>query len=562
MNQNAAPDYVQAARPIRIIGHCHPDTDAICSAIAYSRLKAELEPDHRYIPCRAGLLNRETKFVLNYFGVEVPELFTDISPQISDVDYRRMPGVDGGISLRQAWVTMRDRQADTLCVVDGEGKLVGLVTMRDMTTAHMDMIDDLILAKAGTSYKNLIETLNADVVLGEIEGKTVAGHIVVGAGSIEVVEQYVSTGDVVIVSNRADSQLAAIEMGAGCIVVCTGAKVSRTICMFAEERGCIVLSTPFSTYAAGQMIVQAAPIRHYMVTENLLTFTPRSPVESAIKVMASVRHRYFPILDDEGRYLGMVSRRNLLNLKRKQLILVDHNEKSQAVEGLEEAEILEIIDHHRISSLETDIPVYFRNVPVGCTSTIIFQMYEENGVEPDRAIAGLLLSAILSDTLVFRSPTSTAADVQAARKLAKLAGVEMEEYAEAMFEAGSDVTGKTPDELLNMDYKLFSQGEVRFGVSQNNYMTEKSRLDSEALVGPYLEEFRAKQGLNYVFCMFTDVRATSTDLLMAGEEAEALVQRAFGAGSDGGKVVLPGVVSRKKQVIPALLNAIKLEQDT
>ncbi len=312
MDQNAAPDYVQAARPIRIIGHCHPDTDAICSAIAYSRLKAELEPDHRYIPCRAGLLNRETKFVLNYFGVEVPELFTDISPQISDVDYRRMPGVDGGISLRQAWVTMRDRQADTLCVVDGEGKLVGLVTMRDMTTAHMDMIDDLILAKAGTSYKNLIETLNADVVLGEIEGKTVAGHIVVGAGSIEVVEQYVSTGDVVIVSNRADSQLAAIEMGAGCIVVCTGAKVSRTICMFAEERGCIVLSTPFSTYAAGQMIVQAAPIRHYMVTENLLTVTPRSPVESAIKVMASVRHRYFPILDDEGRYLGMVSRRNQL----------------------------------------------------------------------------------------------------------------------------------------------------------------------------------------------------------------------------------------------------------
>lgn len=562
MNQNAAADYVRADHPIKVIGHCHPDTDAICSAIAYSRLKTELDPDHRYLPCRAGLLNRETKFVLNYFGVDPPELFTDVSPQICDVDYRRMPGVDGEISLRQAWITMRDRQADTLCVVDGDRKLVGIVTMRDMTTANMDMIDDLILAKAKTSYKNLIETLNAEVVLGEVADKTVEGHIVVGAGSIEVVEQYVSTGDVVIVSNRADSQLAAIEMGAGCIVVCTGAKVSRTICMFAEERGCIILSTPFSTYAAGQIIVQSAPIRHYMVTDNLLTFTPSSTVESAIKVMASVRHRYFPILDDEGRYLGIVSRRNLLNLKKKKLILVDHNEKTQAVEGLEDAEILEIIDHHRLSSLETDSPVYFRNVPVGCTSTIVYQMYQENGVEPDRATAGLMLSAILSDTLVFRSPTSSAADVQAARSLAKLAGVEMEEYAEAMFEAGSDVTGKSPDELLNVDYKLFSQGDIRFGVSQNNYMTEKSRFDSEALVGPYLEAFREKQGLNCVFCMFTDVRATSTDLLMAGTEAEALVRRAFGVEASGGKVVLPDVVSRKKQVIPALLNAIKLELDS
>ena len=553
-------DQFRPSRPIKVIGHCHPDTDAVCSAIAYSRLKSELDPDHRFLPCRAGLLNRETKFVLQYFDVEPPELFTDVSPRISDVDYRRMPGVDGGISLRQAWVTMRDRQADTLCVVDDVGKLVGLVTMRDMITANMDMIDDFILARAKTSYRNLIETLNAEVVLGDVDDRVVEGHIVVGAGSIEVVEQYVSTGDVVIVSNRADSQLAAIEMGAGCIVVCTGARVSRTICMFAEERGCIVLSTPFSTYAAGQMIVQAAPIRHYMVMDNLLTFTPHSPVESAIKVMASVRHRYFPIVDDAGHYLGMVSRRNLLNLKKQQLILVDHNEKSQAVDGLEDAEILEIIDHHRLSSLETDSPVYFRNVPVGCTSTIVFQMFMENDIEPDRSTAGLLLSAILSDTLVFRSPTSTAADVQAARRLAELAGVEIDSYAEAMFEAGSDVTGKSPEELLNIDYKLFSQGEIRFGVSQNLYMTEKSRLDSEALVGPYLESFRAKQGINCVFSMFTDVRTTSTDLLMAGDEAAALVRSAFGVEPDGQRVVLPDVVSRKKQVIPALLNAIRMEQ--
>ena len=364
-----------------------------------------------------------------------------------------------------------------------------------------------------------------------------------------------------VVSNRAESQLAALEMDAGCIIVCASSKVSRTMQMLAEEKGCIVITTQNSTYVTGQMLSQAAPIRHYMTTGKLLTFTLHTPVEEATRVMASVRFRYFPVLDDEGRYIGVVSRRNLLNLHKKQLILVDHNEKSQAAEGIEEAEVLEIIDHHRIGAVETDGPVYFRNVPVGCTCTIVYQMYREKDVDISPTMAGLMLSAILSDTLMFRSPTCTPDDERAARKLAELAGVDLEEYADAMFAHGGDVTGKTAAEVFNGDYKIFTSGDVRFGVGQGSYMTEKNRKAAQALVGPYLPQALEKQGLDYIFYMFTDVRNSGTELLMAGPGAEELVAKTFHTAIENGVASLPGVVSRKKQMIPLLINALKQEQE-
>ena len=548
-------------RAVKVIGHRNPDTDSICSAIAYSNLKNILDPEHPCKPCRAGLLNRETEFVLDYFKVPLPQLYTDVSPHIRDVDIRPAKGVDGETSLRRAWMTMRDQELDTLCIVDGEQNLLGVITVKDVATANMDGVDPHVLAVARTSYQNLIDILDGTVLVGDVTGKAVEGRVIIGAGSAEMIEKSVSTGDVVIVSNRSESQLAALEMDAGCIIVCNEGKVPRTICMLAEEKGCMVISTDMSTYAAGQILSQAAPIRHYMTTGKLLTFTLHTPVEEATRVMASVRFRYFPVLDDDGKYIGVVSRRNMMNLHRKQLILVDHNEKSQAVEGIDEAEVLEIIDHHRIGSMETDGPVYFRNVPVGCTCTIVYQMYRENDAEISPAMAGLMLSAILSDTLMFRSPTCTPADERAARKLAELAGVELEKYADEMFAHGGDVSGKTAAEVFNGDYKIFTSGDVRFGVGQGSYMTEKNRKAAQALVGPYLPEALQKQRLDYIFYMFTDVRNSGTELLMAGAGAEELVRKTFGAEVNGGVAVLPGVVSRKKQMIPRLINAIKQEQE-
>ena len=546
---------------IKVIGHCNPDTDSICSAIAYSRLKNMIDPDHPCKPCRAGLLNRETEFVLDYFGVPAPQLYTDVRSQIRDVDIRRMAGVDGEMSLRNAWVTMRDQEIDTLCIVDEEQNLKGVITVKDVATANMDVLDTYILAESKTSYKNVIDALGATVVVGDVEGKQVEGRIIIGSGSPEQMERAISKGDIVIVGNRIESQLTALEMDAGCLVVCMDSKISRTICMLAEEKGCIILSTSSGTYIAGLMIRQAAPIRHYMVQKNLLYFNLNTSVEAATKRMASVRFRYFPILDDDGKYVGVVSRRNMMNLRKKQLILVDHNEKSQAVDGIDQAEVLEIIDHHRIGSMETEGPVYFRNVPVGCTCTIVYQMYLENGAEIDRTTAGLMLSAILSDTLMFRSPTCTPTDERAARALAEIAGVDLEKYADSMFEAGGDVSGKTAEEIFRTDYKIFTSGDVRFGVGQGSYMSDKNRLASEALLAPYLPIALEKQGLDFIFYMFTDVRSASTDLLMAGTGAERLVEYAFDVEVRDGMAVLPQVVSRKKQMVPALISAVKQAQE-
>ena len=548
-------------RAIKVIGHRNPDTDSICAAITYSNLKNILDPEHPCKPCRAGLLNRETEFVLNYFKVPLPQLYTDVSPHIRDVDIRPAKGVDGETSLRRAWMTMRDQELDTLCVVDEEQYLRGVITVKDVATANMNGIDPYTLKNARTSYQNIVDILDGTVLVGDITGKTVEGRIVIGAGSAEQIERAISPGDVAVVSNRVESQLAALEMGAGCIIVCASDKLSNTMKMLAEERGCIVISTPNGTYVAGQMLSQAAPIRHYMTSGKLLTFTLHTPVEEATRVMASVRFRYFPVLDDDGKYIGVVSRRNMLNLHKKQLILVDHNEKSQAAEGIDQAEVLEIIDHHRIGTLETDGPVYFRNVPVGCTCTIIYQMYRENEVEISPTMAGLMLSAILSDTLMFRSPTCTPVDERAAHELAALAQVDLEGYADDMFTHGGDVTGKTAAEVFNGDYKIFTSGDVRFGVGQGSYMMEKNRKAAQALVGPYLPQALEKQGLDYIFYMFTDVRNSSTELLMAGAGAEELVAKTFHTAVEDGIAVLPGVVSRKKQMIPSLIKAIKSEQE-
>ena len=554
---NSRPNF----HAVKVIGHRNPDTDSICAAVAYSRLKNAVDPERSYKPCRAGELNRETQFVLKHFGVERPELYVDVSPQMRDVDIRIAEGVDGEMSMRKAWMRMRDQNLDTLCVVDGEKNLMGLVTVKDVATANMDGLDPYVLSHSQTSYQNVVETLDGTVLVGDPAGKTVQGRIIVGAGSAEVMERAIKKGDIVIVSNRSESQLTAIEMEAGCIVVGLGSKVSKTIRMLAEENDCLIISTPLNTYATGQIISQAAPIRYYMLKEGIITFNLNTSVESATKIMGSVRHRYFPVLGDDGKYLGVVSRRNLLNLHKKQLVLVDHNEKSQAAEGLEEAEVLEIIDHHRLGSLETDSPVYFRNMPVGCTCTIVYQMYVENDVKIDKQTAGLMLSAILSDTLMFRSPTCTPLDERAARRLAEIAGVDLEAYADEMFEHGGDVSGETAEQIFNTDYKVFNSGNIHFGVGQGSYMSERNRKDAEALVGPYLKTALKHQGLDYVFYMFTDVRAASSELLICGKGGERVVERAFDVTVENGRATLPGVLSRKKQLVPALIDAMKQDQE-
>ena len=524
-------------RHINIIGHQNPDTDSICSALAYAWLKNRGSLNGLYEARRAGHVNRETRFVLQHFGIEAPRLCTDVSPQIKDIDIRKQAGIDGEMSVRAAWNLMRDVEIDTLCIVDDENELQGLITIKDIADANMDLFDTAVLAAANTRCTNLLETLEAELVVGSADAHIDSGNICIGT-SPEIMEELVKPGDIVLVSNRYETQMCAIDCGAQAIVVCCGSAVPRTIVARAQEKGCAVLATPYDTYAAARLISTAAPVRHFMRTKELLKFSVNTPIEDAKKVMASVRHRYFPILDEN----------------------VDHNERTKAVDGLEQADILEIIDHHRIGSLETTGPVYFRNVPVGCTATILYQMYGEQGLTPSREIAGLLLSAILSDTLVFRSPTSTPQDEAAAKALAALAGEDIQSYAEQMFEAGADLTGRTAEDVFSSDFKAFSRGDVKFGVGQSTYMTDKSRAAAEALVEPYLPEASRREGLPLIFYMFTDMKTQSTDLMCYGRNAEEIIRDAFHVEPEGSMARLPGVVSRKKQLIPPLLAALQARQ--
>ena len=543
------------AHKVVVIGHRNPDTDSICSAIAYAELKNRTST-LVCEPRRAGKMNQETEFVLKKFGVTPPRMCTDVNPKIRDVDYREMPGIPGSTSLRRAWKIMRDQQIDTLSITSADNELEGIITVKDLATANMDVFDTAVLAKSRTSYKNILETLNGTMVVGDADAVCTTGHIKIGTATPEMLESSVEKGDIVILSNRYESQLCAIEKEASLLIICNGAKVGRTIQRIADETGVAIMTTPVDTYAAGKLISQCAPISYYMTRDNILKFTLVTPVADVLRVMAKVRHRYFPILDEEGKYCGMVSRRNVIALRKRRIILVDHNEATQAVEGFDQAEILEIIDHHRIGSLETSGPVYFRNQPVGCTATIITQMYDENGVDIPPQIAGLLLAAILSDTLAFRSPTCTPVDENAAKRLAKIAGVDIEEFSTEMFEAGEKLDGKTPEEVFLQDFKVFMCGDIRFGVAQGSYMTRKNLQAAQALLQPYLEEARNKQNVEDLYMLLTDVPKEESVVICTGRHADEMLRSGFEKEpEEDGSWTLPGVVSRKKQFIPAMMSA-------
>ena len=545
----------KTAHKVVVIGHRNPDTDSICSAIAYAELKNKTSS----LVCearRAGRMNQETEFVLKRFGVAPPRMCTDVNPKIRDVDYREMPGIPGSTSLRKAWEIMRDQKIDTLPITSADNELEGIITVKDIATANMDVFDTGVLATSRTTYKNILETLGGTMVVGNENAVCTTGHIKIGTATPEMLENNVEKGDIVILTNRYESQLCAIEKEASLLIICNGAKVGRTIQRIAEETGVAIMTAPCDTYAAGKLMSQCAPISYYMTRDDIMKFTLVTPVADVTRVMAKVRHRYFPILDEDGKYCGMVSRRNIIALRKRRIILVDHNEATQAVEGFDQAEILEIIDHHRIGSLETSGPVYFRNQPVGCTATIITQMYDENGVEIRPQIAGLLLAAILSDTLVFRSPTCTPVDVSAAHRLAKIAGVEIDAFASEMFEAGEKLDGKTPEEVFLQDFKVFMCGDVRFGVAQGSYMTRKNLKAAQQLLTPYLPEACGKQNVEDLYMLLTDVPKEESVVICTGRHADEMLRSGFEKEpEEDGSWTLPGVVSRKKQFIPALMSA-------
>lgn len=551
-------------RDILVTGHRNPDTDSICAAIAYARLKNIINHTNRYIPCRAGNPNTETSFVLDYFKEDKPRLLESVKTQVSDVAYRKTPGVPKNMSLKQAYQIMRDSHVVTLPAVTEEGILEGLITISDIAKSYMNVYDSAVISTAKTQFKNILETLEATRVTGDIERFCEKGKVVIAAANPEMMNYYIEPHDIVILGNRAESQLSALDNGADCIIICEGANVSPTIRDLAEHNGMIIMVTSYDAYTAARLINQSIPIDFFMTKEGILSFGEDDYIDDIKEVMANKRHRDFPVLNKEGKYLGMISRRNLLGAHGKQVIMVDHNELGQALEGMENAEILEIIDHHRLGTIQTLSPVSFRNQPLGCCSTIIYQIYKENGVSVDKKTAGLLMSAIISDTLLFRSPTCTPVDEKAARELAEIAGVDIEKYAMEMFATTSNLKKKTDKEIFYQDFKIFSAGKIRFGVSQITSLNEEELTVLQKRLLHFAKTALEVENLGMVFVMLTNILEQDTVLLAVGSHSGELMHMAFSnepeklqfkldkENVEGYSLRIPGMVSRKKQLIPPL----------
>ena len=538
-----------------VIGHKNPDTDSICSAICYAHLKRELTGEN-YVPCRAGEINNETQYVLDKFGVEPPELVESLEPRISDVQFRTVDGISPQISLKRAWEHMRDSNIQSLPVVTKRGKIKGILTLGDEARFYLEDQDPRALSKASTPYANIAATLWGEIIVGDPESKFSKGKIVVAPYHPSMMEDSITEGDLVILGSNTEIQKHAIEKGAGCIVICVGARVTPAIRKRAEETGCVVIVSPMDLYACSKLITHSMPVAHIMRKEKIICFNTDELVADVKATVSKLRIRYFPVLDSNDCYVGMMSQRNLLNIERQPVVLVDHNEKGQAVDGIGSAEVVEVIDHHRIDSVETINPIYFRAQPLGCTATIITLMYRERGIMIEPTIAGLLCSAILSDTLMFRSPTCTSIDESIARDLAQIAGINIKEHAMAMFNAGSRLGKKTPDEIFHIDCKRFNAATASIIVSQVTSVSEKELDKVKRRLLPYMEKLLPNSGVDMLFVMLTNIIDQSTEMLFVGQNAKAVVQSAFGHEPASESVFLPGVVSRKKQVIAPLIAAI------
>lgn len=542
------------SKKVWVVGHKNPDTDSICAAISYAYLKNQSGDKKTYVAKRAGAVNEETRYVLERFGVEEPPLVTYAGAQIKDINIRKTAGVSNQISLKRAWELMKKLEVVTLPVTNQFGKLEGVIVTKDIATSYMDVLDNCVLSKARTQYKTIAETIDGEVYAGNEHAHFVRGKVVIATSNPEYMADYIEDDDLVILGDREEAQMQAIRSNASCIIIGGGLEVAEEVKKLAEKRDCVIITTPFDTFSVARLINQSMPIKQYMTRRELVTFDIDDYVDDVKDVMSRVRHRDFPVLGSNGNYVGMISRRNLMNMQKKQIILVDHNEKSQAVDGIGEAEILEIIDHHRLGSLETVSPVYFRNQPLGCTSTIIYQMYQEQRVEIPKEIAGLLLSAIISDTLMFRSPTCTPLDKSVAKRLAEIADVDIEDHAKKMFRAGSDFKNKTTEEIFYQDFKIFHTEDCDFGVAQISAMSGEELEQIGEQLRPFLPQVLGEKRLNMVYVMLTDILEGSSKIIFAGEDAGKILAHAFKKQEDADGILLDGIISRKKQMIPTLMN--------
>ena len=546
---------------VYITGHKNPDTDSIMSAIAYADLKNRLG-EVRAIPIRLGKLNPESRFVLDYFGVDAPKIKESMQLQVKDLDIDTGNIIDPSIAIRNAWDIFQKGEAHSLSVVDADGKIVGIASLSNITRAYMDVWDDKILGRSKTPIDNIIDVLAAHIINLPDNPRSYNGKMTVFAmneGEENNLEDVIIEGDIVISGNRDDYYEFLIKQKVGLIILTHGAVMNEEMVNLARENNVTVLSTEYNSFMTARLLPMTIPISHVMTTDNLVYFTTEDNLDQVRDAMAKSRFRSYPVVDSSERIVGSVSRYHLISSEKKKLILVDHNERNQSIDDIEEAEIQEIIDHHRVANILTTGPVFFRAEPVGSTATIISEMYLESGIRPSKKIAGILCAAIISDTLLFRSPTTTETDKRILDRMSKIADLNPEEFADKMFRAATSLKGKSATDLVEGDVKTFNIGGEDFRVGQVMTMNPEELIPiMDELKDLMDKKIKAKNESTFVLVL-TDIFNQRSDLLVVGEHFDS-IREEFGEITERGTINAPGVLSRKKQVIPKLTAAIMADK--
>lgn len=539
---------------VYITGHRNPDSDSICAALAYAEYKNKTG-NEKYVPVRLGEINRETYFILAYFGVDAPQYIENVRLQVSDLNIDKIAPIASDITLKMAWNIMRMNNIKSLPVVDENETLSGVVSVSNVTESYMDVWDNMILGKSKVTVNNLLDTLTGQMVHLDKDRKHFYGKIYALSASPDEVSKIIEEGDIVITGNRREALEGAIERKVSLIIITGSGEIDEDLLAKAEENRITIISTPYDTYTSSRLISQAVPVSYVMTKDNIIYFSSDDYIGDIRNTMAETRFRSYPVVNEESKVVGTISRFHLISEKKKKVILVDHNEKGQSVEGLNEAEILEIIDHHRVADVATTTPIFFRNEPVGSTSTIVANIFFENGIRPSKKTAGLLAAAIISDTLLFKSPTSTNVDRLVLERLAKIADIDVEDFALEMFKYGTSLAGKTPEEILKQDFKVFTYDNSKIGVSQVYTMDAESLDDLKDTIIASMEQMTKDEGFSLQLLIVTDIYKEGSELIVVGKQKD-VINKAFGVQMKGNSVYIPGILSRKKQVIPPISSVI------
>ena len=540
---------------VYVTGHKNPDSDSICAAYGYSEFKNKTSKLPT-IPVRLGNVNAETQFILDYFGVKAPKLLETVKLKVEDLDIDTIASILPELSLKMAWNIMRDNHIKSLPVVDNKNRLVGILSISNLASSYMDISDENILAKSKTSIENILDTLSARSIYINEDCKIFKGKIAVTAMKPDSLKELINEGDIALVGDRPDAQEALIDLKTSLIIITGSHTLAENLLSKAKENGVTVISTPYHSFVASRLLTQSIPVSYVMATGDLISFSKDDLVEDIKDVMAETRYNSYPVTDEDGRVIGTVSRYHLISNHKKKVIQVDHNERGQSVDGLEEAEVLEIIDHHRVADIQTSNPIYFRNEPLGSSSTIVGKCYFELNMTPSKEVAGLLCGAIISDTLLFKSPTCTEQDKIVCKKLAEIAGIpSLEEFAKAMFKAGTSLKGKSVSQIFNQDFKPFKMGEAKVGVAQVNTMDIDGFMPLKDEMLSFMKSEADSKDYDVVMLLLTDILTEGSQVLVAGERHD-YIEKTFNVELKDSMAFLPGVLSRKKQVIPPLTNVI------